>query len=272
MTTDKVSGPHARSLSIATQESDATADEGSPERSSDGARSSQTVLLVHDGVESAGGCRHRRCSSGNQEGCARSKGFVWVQLVNPDEDLVTQARETLGIHPVAAADVVSGRQQPKVQKFDEHLFVLLWQIIVERESKRHRARSDLPLHRRRMAADRSARRRGRTHRPDGAGEGVAHGTAGQPDGGGVRDHGRDRGRLREGGRGRRDGSRGTRGAGLHRIHDRGPQAHLPSPQGHRSHRPRRVEHRRRPPGEHRPPRCDDGRPRACGALSARPAR
>ena len=60
---------------------------------------------------------------------------MWVQLVNPDEDLVTQARQTLGIHPVAAADVVSGRQQPKVQKFAEHLFVLLWQIIVERESR-----------------------------------------------------------------------------------------------------------------------------------------
>ncbi len=59
---------------------------------------------------------------------------MWVQLVNPDERLVTEARETLGIHPVAAADVVSGRQQPKVQKFAEHLFVLLWQIIIERES------------------------------------------------------------------------------------------------------------------------------------------
>ncbi|HWS50801.1 MAG TPA: CorA family divalent cation transporter [Microbacterium sp.] len=65
----------------------------------------------------------------------RRKGFLWVQLINPDEQTVTEARETLGIHPVAAADVVSGRQQPKVQKFEEHLFVLLWQIIVEKESE-----------------------------------------------------------------------------------------------------------------------------------------
>ena len=46
----------------------------------------------------------------------------------------TAARETLGIHPVAAADVVSGRQQPKVQKFAEHLFILLWSILPRGES------------------------------------------------------------------------------------------------------------------------------------------
>ena len=86
---------------------------------------------------------------------------------------MTQARETLGIHPVAAADVISGRQQPKVQKFEEHLFVLLWQIIVERESKGRRARSDLSLHRRRVAVDGAARRRGRTHRPHGTRERIA---------------------------------------------------------------------------------------------------
>ena len=35
----------------------------------------------------------------------------------------------LGIHPTAVADVVSRRQQPKVQKFDEHLFVMLWNVL-----------------------------------------------------------------------------------------------------------------------------------------------
>ena len=54
MTTDNLSAPHARSLSIAEHESDANTDEPRPERSSAGARSSQTVLLVHDGVKSLG--------------------------------------------------------------------------------------------------------------------------------------------------------------------------------------------------------------------------
>ncbi len=59
----------------------------------------------------------------------KRRGFVWLHLVDPDEDTVSAARETLNIHPTAAADVLSGRQQPKVQKFAEHLFVLLWSVL-----------------------------------------------------------------------------------------------------------------------------------------------
>ena len=103
------------------------------ERSTEESLGKQSVLLVHDGVETLDDVGIDDVPDAVRK-AARQKGFVWVQLVNPDEVLVTKARETLGIHPVAAADVVSGRQQPKVQKFAEHLFVLLWQIIVERES------------------------------------------------------------------------------------------------------------------------------------------
>ena len=65
----------------------------------------------------------------------RHHGFVWLHLVDPEEETVDRARETLGIHPVAAADVVSGRQQPKVQKFAEHLFILLWSVLRRGESE-----------------------------------------------------------------------------------------------------------------------------------------
>ncbi len=103
------------------------------ERSTEESLDKRAVLLVHDGVETLDDVGIDDVPDAVRK-AARQKGFVWVQLVNPDEVLVTKARETLGIHPVAAADVVSGRQQPKVQKFAEHLFVLLWQIIVERKS------------------------------------------------------------------------------------------------------------------------------------------
>ena len=94
---------------------------------------SRTVLLVQDGVKTLEDVGVADLPDAIKK-ATRQKGFVWVQLVNPDEALVTQARQTLGIHPVAAADVVSGRQQPKVQQFADHLFVLLWQLIVERDS------------------------------------------------------------------------------------------------------------------------------------------
>jgi magnesium transporter len=63
------------------------------------------------------------------EEAKRKNGFVWLCLVDPDEVTINESRETLGIHPIAAADVVSGRQQPKVQKFAEHLFIVLWDIM-----------------------------------------------------------------------------------------------------------------------------------------------
>src|SRR4051795_6173230 len=86
------------------------------------------VFLVRDEIEVLEGAEVADVPAAVKK-AARQGGFVWVSLVNPTEDVVTQARETLGIHPVAAADVVSGRQQPKVQRFAGHLFVLLWQII-----------------------------------------------------------------------------------------------------------------------------------------------
>src|SRR5689334_15366734 len=84
--------------------------------SSDGAHR-RSVFLVRDDIEELGDAQVADVPAAVKK-ASRQHGFVWVSLVNPDEDVVTQARETLGIHPVAAADVVSGRQQPKVQKFE----------------------------------------------------------------------------------------------------------------------------------------------------------
>ena len=56
-------------------------------------------------------------------------GFVWVHLVDPDEKTIEAARSILGIHASVAADLISGRQQPKVQLFDGHLFVVLWSVL-----------------------------------------------------------------------------------------------------------------------------------------------
>jgi len=106
--------------------------EQSLRRATEESQGSHTVLLVRDGVETLDDVGISDLPEAIRK-AARRKGFVWVQLVDPDEKLVTEARQTLGIHPVAAADVVSGRQQPKVQQFADHLFVLLWNI-VEQES------------------------------------------------------------------------------------------------------------------------------------------
>jgi len=59
----------------------------------------------------------------------RRRAFLWLSLLDPDDETIRAVQAVLGIHPTAAADVVSGRQQPKIQKFEEHLFVLLWAVV-----------------------------------------------------------------------------------------------------------------------------------------------
>lgn len=59
----------------------------------------------------------------------RHDDLVWLRLIEPDERMVDDARRILELHPLAAADVATGRQQPKVQKYAEHVFVMLWCVL-----------------------------------------------------------------------------------------------------------------------------------------------
>ena len=49
--------------------------------------------------------------------------LVWIDLVSPDEPLMSRVGEHLGLHELAVADAVSARQRPKVDRYDTHLFV-----------------------------------------------------------------------------------------------------------------------------------------------------
>jgi magnesium transporter len=85
------------------------------------------VLLVGDGIERADVTLEDLPAT--LKDTRRKDRFAWLHLVEPDEAMLERARDVLGIHPTAVADVVSRRQQPKVQKFDEHLFVMLWNVL-----------------------------------------------------------------------------------------------------------------------------------------------
>jgi magnesium transporter len=65
----------------------------------------------------------------------RAGGFVWIGLEDPDENEMAELAEALGLHPLAVSDAVTGRQQPKVQDFDEHLFVVLWALVQRKRSQ-----------------------------------------------------------------------------------------------------------------------------------------
>ena len=59
----------------------------------------------------------------------RAKGFVWLNLVNPDEARMRELADQLGLHPLAATDAALGRQQPKVQSYTQHLFIVMWTLL-----------------------------------------------------------------------------------------------------------------------------------------------
>jgi magnesium transporter len=65
----------------------------------------------------------------------RSGGFVWIGIEDPDEKEMATFAEALGLHPLAVADSVTGKQQPKVQSFDEHLFIVMWMLHERRSGK-----------------------------------------------------------------------------------------------------------------------------------------
>ncbi|WP_405521797.1 magnesium/cobalt transporter CorA [Streptomyces canus] len=66
---------------------------------------------------------------------ARSAGgFVWIGLHEPTEkefDLVTRE---FGLHPLAVEDALKAHQRPKLEVYDDSLFVVLKPVVYEQES------------------------------------------------------------------------------------------------------------------------------------------
>jgi magnesium transporter len=54
-----------------------------------------------------------------------SNGLTWVHLDAPDHEEATALAERFGWHPLDVEDVLSKRQRPKVDEYDEYLFAVL---------------------------------------------------------------------------------------------------------------------------------------------------
>ncbi|TDC89038.1 magnesium/cobalt transporter CorA [Actinomadura sp. 7K507] len=58
---------------------------------------------------------------------ARENGecFLWIGLFEPDEEEFELVKEELGLHPLAAEDAVAAHQRPKLERYDDTLFIVL---------------------------------------------------------------------------------------------------------------------------------------------------
>jgi magnesium transporter len=51
--------------------------------------------------------------------------FVWIGLHEPDEHQMLDVAEVFGLHPLAAEDAVHAHQRPKLERYDDNLFLVL---------------------------------------------------------------------------------------------------------------------------------------------------
>lgn len=57
------------------------------------------------------------------EHLARENAIVWVDLLEPDEACLCELADELGLHELAVEDALSAHQRPKLDHYDDHLFV-----------------------------------------------------------------------------------------------------------------------------------------------------
>ena len=51
--------------------------------------------------------------------------FVWVGLYEPDQELLRQVQLQTGLHDLAIEDAYNAHQRPKLEQYDESLFMVL---------------------------------------------------------------------------------------------------------------------------------------------------
>ena len=62
----------------------------------------------------------------------KSKGVVWYDLVDPSRDDLNVLAEELNLHELAVEDSLKGRQRPKLDYYDSHMFITLYQAKFDR--------------------------------------------------------------------------------------------------------------------------------------------
>lgn len=64
---------------------------------------------------------------------AKGKHSVWYDLVDPTEQDISKLAEELDLHELAIEDSIKGRQRPKLDYYDSHLYITLYQAKFDRD-------------------------------------------------------------------------------------------------------------------------------------------
>jgi magnesium transporter len=56
---------------------------------------------------------------------ASSDQFVWLGLYEPDQALLRRVQQQFGLHDLAIEDAIDAHQRPKLELYEDSLFVVL---------------------------------------------------------------------------------------------------------------------------------------------------
>lgn len=62
-----------------------------------------------------------------------SKSFIWAAYVDPEPGEVEFLCNKLGVHELALEDVRHGSQIPKMEEYDDHIFIVIKQLMLEQQ-------------------------------------------------------------------------------------------------------------------------------------------
>lgn len=89
-----------------------------------------------DGARLPGKYTHSAAQAKAREVCSEGReAFVWIGLHEPDEHQMHSVADVFGLHPLAVEDAVHAHQRPKLERYDDTLFLVLKTVnYVEHES------------------------------------------------------------------------------------------------------------------------------------------
>ncbi|GAB3943615.1 magnesium and cobalt transport protein CorA [Corynebacterium tapiri] len=82
--------------------------------------------IIHNGERLPG---EYHVSSAVQEVRGRSGAYVWLALNQPSEEQMTRVAEHFNIHELIVEDAVAAHQRPKVERYDDQLFIVVRSVL-----------------------------------------------------------------------------------------------------------------------------------------------
>jgi len=98
--------------------------------------SSDLSRPVIDAAAYAGGVRVANLSLDQiRAALTRSDQFVWIGLYEPDQAMLRELQQQVGLHDLAIEDAYNAHQRPKLEQYEDSLFIVLRTAQIVRDPK-----------------------------------------------------------------------------------------------------------------------------------------